>query len=130
MTPSEIKQILQTHMSAYRLCSTCKAEYDSCGSCTGYDERFKEESIDEIMKAVVDSHNGQNNHKIKARELKNLENKKNSWIIKTYKMIEKYRTHSFHRQINDLTIGKLEKMNLQEIINIYQYLKQYFKGRD
>ena len=33
-------------------------------------------------------------------------------------------------EINDLTIRKLEKMNLQEIINIYQYLKQYFKGRD
>ena len=33
-------------------------------------------------------------------------------------------------EIDDLTIGKLEKMNLQEIINIYEYLKQYFKGRD
>ena len=33
-------------------------------------------------------------------------------------------------EINDLSIGKLEKMNLQEIINIHKYLKQYFKGRD
>ena len=132
MTPSEIKQILQTHMSAYRLCSTCKAEYDSCGSCIGYDEKFKEESIDEIMKAVIESHNGQNNHKIKARELKNLENKKNSLIVKTYKMTERFRLAEvdLNCEIDDLTIGKLEKMNLQEIIKIYEYLKQYFKGRD
>lgn len=33
-------------------------------------------------------------------------------------------------EIDDLTIGKLEKMNSEEIINIYEYLKQYFKGRD
>ena len=33
-------------------------------------------------------------------------------------------------EIDDLTIGRLEKMNLQEIINIHKYLKQYYKGRD
>lgn len=59
---------------------------------------------------------------------------KRKWTndTKWSKMTERFRLGEvdLNYEIDDLTIGKLEKMNLQEIINIYEYLKQYFKGRD
>lgn len=59
---------------------------------------------------------------------------KRKWIndTKWSEVTERFRLAEvdLNYEIDDLTIGKLEKMNLQEIINRHEYLKQYFKGRD
>lgn len=46
-------------------------------------------------------------------------------------MTEKFRLAEvdLNCEIDDLTIGKLEKMSADDIIKIYEYLKNYFKNR-
>ncbi len=59
---------------------------------------------------------------------------KRKWIndTKWSEVTERFRLAEvdLNYEIDNSPIGKLEKMNLQEIINIHEYLKQYFKGRD